>query len=192
MSSQRSKTGAPVKNVNEAAANTILTKTVRTKEKIKKKTRGLWDTARQLKGLSDLLASPLKEPDDISGQPSPLVELNIAPDDKLLELKTEVNKATGRDRSQKKQIIPTVKPSNKRVVKLVNKSSGKTGKQPKEKTKQNMELRTGKTVAVLPTNPTEAIPDISAREILKELKGIEKLIWERQTESAPKAEKRKG
>ena len=192
MSPQRLKTGIPAKNTTEAAANTILTKTFRTKEKIKKKTRGLWDTARQLKGLSDLLASPLNEPVNLPDQPGPFVEPTTAPADNLLEIKTEVTTGSATDRSQTKPTINAVKPSVKKATKAAKEVSKKIGKQPKVKTGPNITLRADKVEVDATTNPAAAIPDISARELLKELKDIEKLIRERPLESAPKAETRKG
>jgi hypothetical protein len=183
---QRLETGLPAKNTTDAATNTILTKTVRTKEKIRKKTRGLWDTARQLKGLSDLLANQDKEPGDIAGRYGPLIELTIDPDDDVLELKTEPEASSPTGQSRKKPPKATVKSSEIRAVKSTKNTTKKDRKRPSSKTHPDTKLHDNKAAgklsadkAKLPTDPTESLPDISVREILNELDEIEKLIHER-------------
>ena len=179
---QRLKTGVPAKNATEALANTILTKTIHTKEKVRKKTMGLWDTARQLKGLSDLLANPATETDGISGQSRLSIEPTVAPADNLLKPKTEVaaTKAPGRD--YKTQKTNTVKTPGTKAVKASEKTNNKNGNDPKA---TNPKMITRKDKA-------GALPDIPAREILKELKDIEKLIRERRPGSAPRPESQEG
>ena len=133
MRSQRLKTGVPSKDATEALANTILTKTIRTKEKVRKKTRGLWDTARQLKGLSDLLAGPAGEPEAMPGQERISVEPTDKPADNLLELKTEVTADIPTNRSLKKQKTNMVKTSGPRAVKASERTTKRTRRKPKKK-----------------------------------------------------------
>jgi hypothetical protein len=187
MRSQRLKTGLPVKNTTDTAANTILTKTVRTKEKIRKKTRGLWDTARQLKGLSDLLASPEKEPEDMAGRYGPLIELTVAPADDVLELKTEPEATSPTGQSREKPQKAVMKSSGTSSVKSTKNTTKKDRKKPSSKTHPDTKPHDNKAAdklpadkAELPTDPAESLPDISVREILDELEEIEKLIRERQ------------
>lgn len=162
MGLQNIKTGPPAEITTGASVSVRLTRTFNTKEKIGKKTRGLWDTARQLKGLSDLLASPEGGRNDILGRRKSLIEPLSKPVDDLLELKTEAGATGLTARSHKRQKPNAVK------------SSGNYAVKPKDKI------------------TAEALPDITAREIINELKDIERLIREKQPGSTIEDEEQKG
>ena len=85
-----------------------------------------------------------------------------------------------------------VKSSSMRAVKTTAKTTKKNEKKPKEKTSLKIIVHKEKPAAESPVKPAKRVADISAREILKELKNIEKLIRERQPKNAIKPENRKG
>lgn len=192
MCSQRLKKGIPVKNSTEALANTILTKTIRTKEKVRKKTRGLWDTARQLKGLSDLLASPSGEPEAIPGKEVPLIKPTVKPADNPLEIKTEIAASSPTDQSPRKHKLNTAKSSTIRAIKSDDIIVRRNGRNPKAQNRLKIIAHKVNAAAESPENRTEDLADLSAREILNELKYIEKLIRERYYGSAIRHENQKG
>ena len=62
----------------------------------------------------------------------------------------------------------------------------------KEKTSLKIIVHKDKVAAVSPVKPAEKLADVTARQILKELKDIEKLIREKHSGSAIRPENQEG
>ena len=162
-------------------------------EKITNKTKKLKDAEEQLKGLADSAKSPEEDEDEMPGPHGPLIELTVEPGDDLVDLDTEAELNTLMDTDEKdvEKDINIVKASNKDAAEAADKAEKNDKSEQGEEAKSDIapqdsnddfsNLFSDEEEEVNPlANLINALPEVSAQELVNELEEIKEIIRERQ------------
>ena len=162
-------------------------------EKITNKTKKLKDAEKQLMGLADSAKIPEEDEDEIPGPHGPLIELTIEPGDELVDLDTEaeLNTLMVTDEKDEEQDINVVEAGNKDTAEATDKAEKNDKSEQGEEAKSDIapqdsnddfsNLFSDEEEEVNPlANLINALPEVSAQELVNELEEIKEIIRERQ------------
>lgn len=176
-------------------------------EKMADKTKKLKDAEMQLKGLTDSTQSLASDDDEVPGPHGPLIELTVEPGDELLdvETETELNSLMNATEPSEDDDIKVVEVISKDTVKVGDMTDDKAAENPNtnEKNEQVEDTKTGndETSGLAPedssddfsnlfsdeeeesnplSNLINAMPEVSAQELVDQLEEIKEIIRERQ------------
>ena len=190
------KTGEQALETGQAETVTA-TEVADMEEKMNNKTKKLIDAEKQLKGLAGSSNSPEEDDDEIPGPHGPLIELTLEPGNDLMDLDTEAELNTLMDTDEKgeKQDINVVEASKKDTAEASIEAADKAER--KDKSEQGEEAKSDiapqdsnddfsnlfsdEEEEVNPlVNLINALPEVSAQELVGELEEIKEIIRERQ------------
>ena len=191
------KTGEQAVEETGQAETVTATEVADMEEKMNNKTKKLIDAEKQLKGLTGSANGPEEDDDEIPGPHGPLIELTVEPGDELVDLDTEAELNTLMDTDEKgeKQDINVVEASKKDTAEASIEAADKAER--KDKSEQGEEAKpdiapqdgsddfnnlfTDEEEEINPlANLINALPEVSAEELINELEEIKEIIRERQ------------